>query len=284
MKNTSEAAQDGVPLMPAKDGQKHVSRKSFSWSKHIEVDGEPRSAPGRQPSPGVTDSTVPGVAQDWGIAWNVMGARYGRVDGISDRDESWEPLPFLGAVAGLWHNEKDDRENWFCNPGEMVAALKTAVDSRDAPWRVPGKDAALLPVKGAGKKSHLLFQYKPYLEQDPLNLSDLDISAAMEAVFGSTMGEGSYEHTMHSPLEQASHAGMVILIKLVMDLYIQHGSEASFPLVAYLLRKPLLFGDTKSKCAVFDLIINLMVHGDLIYPEDEELWPEDETNVEALGK
>ena len=83
------------------------------------------------------------------------------------------------------------------------------------------------------------------------------MAAVVSAVFSSESSE----------LHEARDAGIVILIKVVMDIFLEKGAEAAFVQVASLLRKPLVRDEevAGTRCAVFDVLANLMIHGELLY-------------------
>lgn len=211
----------------------------------------------------------------WALEWNVFSTRYG--SRIVDWKGEWRTLEFLPSSSAAWRrrSRRDeqtvDDDSLSHNVAEMIDQLESSIASLSNPWITPehlhGDDGGI-----ASKQPHLLFQYKPYAEQERLRLSDEDIAACMEAVFGisspemwSTMGENS------KGLRDAKDAGVVILIKLVIDMYLDNGPEAAFPLVMYMLQKPLNHNnDVDAQCAVFDFLMNLMVHGELLCADDDE--------------
>ena len=206
------------------------------------------------------------VEPEWAMVWDVLSARYKRVDGLR-LDGIWEPLPCLEAVTGSFYHGKRQKDDGETSLSDVVFALDASLSETGSPWITP---EYLDRGDHIGSKPHLLFQYKPYSRQERLKISDSDLAAALEAAFGKVSDSGIQqmpEDTV-SPLSQASSAGLVILIKVVMDMYLDKGPEVAFSNVLYMVQKPLINGTLKGKCAVFDFILNLMVHGELIYPED----------------
>eukprot|EP00890_Picochlorum_soloecismus_P001501 jgi/Picsp_1/2351/NSC_05814-R1_protein len=207
------------------------------------------------------------VEPEWAMVWDVFSARYKRVEGLK-LDGIWEPLPCLEAVTGSFYHGRRHRDGVQSSLSDVVFALDASLSETGSPWITP---EYLDRGNHVGSKPHLLFQYKPYSRQERLKISDSDLAAALEAAFGRVIDSGMQqmpEDTV-SPLSQASSAGLVILIKVVMDLYLDKGPEAAFSCVLYMVQKPLINGNMKGQCAVFDFILNLMVHGELMYPEDD---------------
>eukprot|EP00887_Chlorella_sp_A99_P002375 scaffold10.g2375.t1 len=191
--------------------------------------------------------------------------------------------------------------------GEGGAGAAGAAGWQD-PWQ-----AALLGVyaqhaEGAGRtggrapRPRLLFQYKPYSLQEPLVLSEAEVSAVVEAVFGK-MGAGpaAFREESASLWDSLAAAGAfgvgpacstgaprevaaVILIKLIMDLYLKAGPRAAFPLALMLLQKPLLGGSAAVKARVFDMLFNLSVHGELLYTPAAQEAASQEAQAEAEAR
>jgi hypothetical protein len=219
------------------------------------------------------------VEPEWAMVWDVFGARYKRVDGLK-LDGIWEPLPCLKAVTGSLYNGRRHKDVGQASLSDVAFALDSSLSETGSPWITP---EYVDRGKHVGSKPHLLFQYKPYSRQERLKISDVDLAAALEAAFGRVSDSRIQQmpEDAESPLAQASSAGFVILIKVVMDMYLDKGPEAAFSSVLYMVQKPLINGNLKGKCAVFDFILNLMVHGELMYPEDES--EEDAEGRESLG-
>lgn len=100
----------------------------------------------------------------------------------------------------------------------------------------------------AATRQRLLFQYKPYCEQDHLNLTDVEISAVLEAVFGNIdlAAAPSALAARRNEDHQGGQAGGVgsatsndaagiILIKMIMDMYLKAGPKFAFPLALTML-------------------------------------------------
>ena len=142
---------------------------------------------------------------------------------------------------------------------QLAAVLEQTAEDCSAPWMVPisQQHAKKQSKKLKRKTPRHLFQYKPYEAQETLRLSEDEMAGVVSAVFS---GESS-------ELYEARDAGIVILIKVVMDVYLEKGGDAAFGQVASLLRKPLVWEDATvaARCAVFDVLLNLMIHGELLY-------------------
>jgi hypothetical protein len=202
----------------------------------------------------------------WAMAWDVFNERYGeRFRGGVDMHD-WNVFeldcrvssPRRGDDATLLVGE---------HTSEMAEALELSLASLSNPWMTPKHTHG--DVNKEGSKPRLLFQYKPYEEQERLVLSDDEMAATMEAVFG--QGLFSYfkeSDNVQVELKEAKDAGVVILVKLVLDLYLDNGPEVAFPLVMSMFEKPLKH-DRSAQCAVFDVLINLMIHGELLYSEGD---------------
>lgn len=212
---------------------------------------------------------------EWALEWNVFSERYG--SRVVDWKGEWKSLEFLPSSSAAWRRRRSPDgspldDSLSHNVAEMIDQLESSLASLSNPWITPehlhGDDRGI-----TSKQPHLLFQYKPYAEQERLHLSDEDIAACMEAVFGISspeMGIPMGEKRTNG-LRDARDAGVVILIKLVIDMYLDNGPEAAFPLVMYMLQKPLsLESGVDAQCAVFDFLMNLMVHGELLCAGDDE--------------
>lgn len=205
------------------------------------------------------------------MVWDVFSHRYGKLDVAVKNSTVWKPLPCLQAVVGGYSADAKvgDQRDLMISMEEMVETLNASLVASSSPWIMPSQHFG---TENVFSKPRLLFQYKPYSEQEKLNLTDADITAAMTSVFGEfeerVPGQPPVMHA--SPLMQASSAGIVILIKLIIDLYLGHGPEVAFPLVLYMLQEPFVRGDEQARCAVLDVILNLMVHSELLYSEEED--------------
>ncbi len=193
----------------------------------------------------------------WAMEWDVFTGRYGRFGAMSQGWKQIVPIP-------SWReDERTSRSgNWkgIANPelSKMVGALEMSLISIQSPWMMP-KHISRKVDAGEKQRPRLLFQYKPYENQERLTLSDNELAGSIDAVFSQES----------SPLHEARDAGLVILIKIIIDAYLEKGPEIAFQQVLSLLKKPLSEGRVP-QCAVFDVITNLMIHGELLYSTQAE--------------
>ena len=225
---------------------RRVSRKTTQASENLGGDNH------RRP---ITDSS-------WALELDVFAGRYGDLLGDTG-DEAIEGArqPYM-AQHGFEYVQQQGR----CTlPAGTAASQLTSVRAQtvgdsSAPWMVPMShhhSKKHHQGKHRGKAPRQLFQYKPYETQEPLHLFEDEMAAVVSAVFSSESSE----------LYEARDAGIVILIKVIMDIFLDKGAEAAFGQVSSLLRKPLVRKeeDVVARCAVFDVIVNLMIHGELLY-------------------
>ena len=202
----------------------------------------------------------------WALAWDVFSERYGKFsrDGVDVHD--WNVFE-MDCRASSPRRGDDATLLVGDHTSEMAEALELSLASLSNPWMTPKHTHG--DVNKGGSKPRLLFQYKQYEQQERLVLSDDEMAATMEAVFG----QGLFSYFKESDhvqveLKEAKDAGMVILAKLVLDLYLDNGPEVAFPLVMSMFEKPLKH-DRSAQCAVFDMLMNLMIHGELLYSEGD---------------
>ncbi|GAB4814014.1 hypothetical protein N2152v2_001060 [Parachlorella kessleri] len=254
--------------------------------------------------------------QAWALAEDVFEERY--QPALAHTDGSWQPITQLAltldssAAAGspvsrqlafmlgtsaapgsrLWGVASMDaaQQGQQLRPrplpaatpgGRPVSAAAALLLQQHDPWQgaLGGVDAAR--PAGRSDRPRLLFQYKPYCQQEPLNLSETEVAAVLEAVFGPMEGSGSPPvlQGLGGSLWDTSAAlggagagattgevAAVVLVKLIMDLYIKGGPKAAFPLALMLLQKPLVRGHPAAKARCFHLLYNLSIHGELLYP------------------
>jgi hypothetical protein len=82
------------------------------------------------------------------------------------------PRPASAAAALPQH------EPWLLAAGEYASAAANG-------WQQQQQPAA---AAGRASRARMLFQYKPYSQQEPLSLRDADVAAVLEAVFGRASG------------------------------------------------------------------------------------------------
>ena len=201
------------------------------------------------------------ITEAWALELDVFARRYGDlpVDGGSGAKPGVRET--CGAQFGFEYVQSEVLRGLPAGTAASQLAsvrAQTAGDS-SAPWMVPMSHHSKKQhqAKHRGKAPRQLFQYKPYETQEPLHLSEDEMAGVVSAVFSSESSE----------LYEARDAGIVILIKVVMDIFLDMGAEAAFGQVLSLLRKPLVRKeeDVMARCAVFDVIVNLMIHGELLY-------------------
>lgn len=236
------------------------------------------------------------AAPGWALADDIFQQRYRA--GTSHTEGAWQPLPQLSlqldsAAAPNSANELPQRQQQQQRSGSSSAA---AAPPQQEPWLLAAGAYAAEASGGwaaGGKPSRarMLFQYKPYSQQEPLALGDAEVAAVVEAVFGrlGSAAPSAFQDLSSSLWDSVSAGALfglssaattgevaaVILIKLVMDLYVSAGPRAAFPLTLLLLQKPLLSGDPGVQCRVFDVLYNLSVHGELLYDTSAEAMPAD---------
>lgn len=118
-------------------------------------------------------------------------------------------------------------------------------------------------VMGSGP----LFQYRNYQEQESLQLNSKEISVIVDTVCSSQSipeesiwGDmGTYE-VWQTGGKSIGHACVTILIKLIMDMYIEHGANVAYMLVLQMLHTALHSADVSVRLRVFDVIYNLSLH------------------------
>ncbi|PRW39232.1 hypothetical protein C2E21_7090 [Chlorella sorokiniana] len=238
-----------------------------------------------------------GSAASWSIADDVFQARYQA--GGSHIEGAWQPLPQLSlqldaaAPSGCAAGGRSRTRQQQRRPTASAAAALPA----EEPWLLAAaayasEGGAWTAGRTATTRARMLFQYKPYSQQEPLVASEAEVAAVVEAVFGRWgNGPSAFEGETASlwdrpPASEAAfglaaggaptgEVAAVVLVKLVMDMYVKAGPKAAFPLTLLLLQAPLLRGDPAVQARVFDVLYNLSVHGELLYDAAAEAVPED---------
>lgn len=299
-------------------GSGDVSNNTTSNRQSWQDGGGPRAQPFSAANPfGAGPSLAPSPRPDWAIADDVFWERYGTA--LRSTQDTWRSLPHLGAMSGQLQptcgaNSLGDLPDDFLDgPStaiepwllQMPAGVDSAVNGRTAP---------------STSRRRLLFQYKPYSQQDPLHLSEQDIASVLEAAFGkiplgnTSNGASPSVAPLPSPWLASSPGGAgspspwggsasvgggglgvgmglptsdvacVVLIKLIMDLYLSQGPQVTFSMVHFMLQRAVVHGDGAAKGRVFDLILNLAVHGELLYDAPADQVPEDDAAVVEAGE
>ena len=115
-----------------------------------------------------------------------------------------------------------------------------------------------------------LFQYRSYQQQESLQLNAQDISTVVETVCPS---EKNQEEPLWGAMElheiwngdsagakPVGEACVTILIKLIMDMYIEQGPSVAYILVLQMLQQSLYHPDVAVRVRAFDLVYNLALH------------------------
>jgi hypothetical protein len=198
----------------------------------------------------------------WALELDVFASRYGDLPAEAGNEVREGARQITREQHGFEYVQPQGRCPFPAGTASCQLAsvrAQTAGDS-SAPWMVPMSQHHSKrhhQAKHRGKAPRQLFQYKPYEAQEPLHLLEDEMAAVVSAVFSSESAE----------LHEARDAGIVILIKVIMDIFLDKGAEAAFGQVSSLLRKPLVRKeeDVVARCAVFDVIVNLLIHGELLY-------------------
>ncbi|KAL4856367.1 hypothetical protein ACK3TF_003171 [Chlorella vulgaris] len=237
----------------------------------------------------------------WGISSDVFQQRYQA--GVNHTLGAWQSLPRVtlqldaaakpAASSGSSARQRSRHAALATAAQQQRAPSRAAAPPQLEPWLLAaGTYAEVGAWQQAGRSSRarMLFQYKPYSQQEPLSVGEEEVAAVVEAVFGQ-MGGGASAFTDAADSLWGSLAGAqfglsgaastgevaaVILVKLIMDLYVTAGPRAAFPLALLLLQRPLVGGEAAAvQARVFDLVYNLSVHGELLYDSAAEAVPDD---------
>lgn len=118
--------------------------------------------------------------------------------GDSHIEGAWQPLPQLslqldappaaaaGGGAGPGHSTQQQAAARQCRAGSAAAAAALPADE---PWLLAAaayaaEGGTLAVGRTATTRARMLFQYKPYSQQEPLAASEAEVAAVVEAVFG----------------------------------------------------------------------------------------------------
>ena len=146
-----------------------------------------------------------GSTAAWSIADDVFQARYQA--GGSHTEGAWQPLPQLslqleappaaggGGGAGSAAGGARQRRG-----GSAAAAAALPADE---PWLLAAaayaaEGGALAVGRTATTRARMLFQYKPYSQQEPLAASEAEVAAVVDAVFG-RLGPGPSAFEVRPP-------------------------------------------------------------------------------------
>ncbi|KAK1421276.1 hypothetical protein QVD17_23476 [Tagetes erecta] len=143
------------------------------------------------------------------------------------------------------------------------------------------------PMTTFRPRSRPLFQYRHYSEQQPLKLNPVEVGEVIAAVCSEKPPIANVM-TISSKLSSSSgkpsmDVAVSVLIKLVIDMYVLD-SRVAAPLMLSMLEEMLSSSQLTSKVRVFDVILNLGVHGHLLEPllADDASTIEEEYTQEPL--
>ncbi|KAH0891267.1 hypothetical protein HID58_053696 [Brassica napus] len=124
-----------------------------------------------------------------------------------------------------------------------------------------------------------LFQYRHYSEQQPLRLNPAEVGEVIAAVWSEASSTPSNPMTVSPQLNSRTgktsmDVAMSVLIKLVIDMYATVNlvvyvldARIAAPLTLSMLEEMLCSTNTACRIRVFDLILNLGVHAQLLEPK-----------------
>ncbi|CAH8260228.1 unnamed protein product [Arabidopsis lyrata] len=115
-----------------------------------------------------------------------------------------------------------------------------------------------------------LFQYRHYSEQQPLRLNPAEVGEVIAAVCSEASSTPSNQMTVSPQLtsktgKPSMDVAVSVLIKLVIDMYVLDARIAA-PLTLSMLEEMLCSTKAGCRIRVFDLILNLGVHAQLLEP------------------
>ncbi|XP_010520122.1 PREDICTED: uncharacterized protein LOC104799352 [Tarenaya hassleriana] len=125
-----------------------------------------------------------------------------------------------------------------------------------------------------------LFQYRHYSEQQPLRLNSAEVGEVIAAVCSEASSTTSNQMTLSPQLTRKNakpsmDVAVSVLIKLVIDMYVLDPGIAA-PLTLSMLEEMLCSPKGACRIRVFDLVLNLGVHAQLLEP----MTNDDATTIE----
>ncbi|CAH8361963.1 unnamed protein product [Eruca vesicaria subsp. sativa] len=116
-----------------------------------------------------------------------------------------------------------------------------------------------------------LFQYRHYSEQQPLRLNPAEVGEVIASVCSEASSTPSNPMTVSPQLNSKTgkpsmDVAVSVLIKLVIDMYVLDARIAA-PLTLSMLEEMLCSTNAACRIRVFDLILNLGVHAQLLEPK-----------------
>ncbi|KAK9809122.1 hypothetical protein WJX72_009687 [[Myrmecia] bisecta] len=161
-----------------------------------------------------------------------------------------------------------------------VAVLQEHMQSVAAVQRVQLAQAGLYGTAADSKvrlreRPRLLFQYRAYSEQERLDMSQTDVAAVVGAVCAgdasNSPGQAAQGGLDIQIREQERQVCSGLLIKLLLDLYLQAGADLAYPLALSLLHRAACCTDFEARARAFDVIFNLSLHAELLYSDQSHL-------------
>lgn len=164
---------------------------------------------------------------------------------------------------------------------QLDSETKAGTAPRPPSGRHHGK-AAQPPPPPLVNSAHarMMFSHQPYSVQEELSMSQADVAVVVEVVCGQGAAKafgaeapcaGSAGAKPWSESYEEGDLGQVcgsILMKLIMDLFLNAGPGTSYPLVLRMLRQSLASPQPEIRARAFDVIFNLTLHSALLEPSD----------------
>ncbi|RMZ55828.1 hypothetical protein APUTEX25_003794, partial [Auxenochlorella protothecoides] len=229
-----------------------------------------------------TDGQDGGVPP-WALASDMFRARYHSV--LAHTEGDWRPLKGIhlaldGGACPLPGPRRAAKDKDASDLSADAASLAAGTDAWHGGPRM-GDSSLRGPARAP--RPQLLFQYKPYAQQDSLDVGAPAVAAVVEAVFGAGLAgsaAGAFEtlpsESLWDSADGAAAFGVsagastgevsaIILLKLVMDNYLKAGGRGAYAPTLLLLQRALSSGRPAAQARVFDLLYNLSLHGELLY-------------------
>ena len=124
-------------------------------------------------------------APSWALVDDVFGARY--LAGVTHTAGAWAPLP----RASLQLEPSGAAAAAGAAASPMAATLRSVPETE--PWLLAAgalAEAGGWAAAARSSRARLLFQYRPYCQQERLEVGSAEVAAVVEAVFGRAGGPG----------------------------------------------------------------------------------------------
>ncbi|KAL6778871.1 hypothetical protein ACKKBF_B04265 [Auxenochlorella protothecoides x Auxenochlorella symbiontica] len=210
-------------------------------------------------------------------------ARYYSV--LAHTEGDWRPLKGIhlaldGGACPLPGPRRAAKDKGASDLSADAASLAAGTDAWHGGPRM-GDSSLRGPARAP--RPQLLFQYKPYAQQDSLDVGAPAVAAVVEAVFGAGLAGSAARAFETLPSESlwdsadgaaafgvsagasTGEVSAIILLKLVMDNYLKAGGRGAYAPTLLLLQRALSSGRPAAQARVFDLLYNLSLHGELLY-------------------